>query len=138
MAKTGTRNLIFEFRNQPKKFQSFTAPLENYFITKKTSQIANVWQKLKKCNGIKIIPFWRVGDWFWSNAAVGGKVAFPLDCPKDCLYKLVPFRFGKPPEAGVTVKGCCCWGFEEVNTEVKVVELKKIIEDIIYYWVENI
>ena len=67
-------------------------------------------------------PFWRVGDWFWSNAAVGGKVALPLACPKDCRYKLVPFRLGKPPEVGVTVKGC--WGFEEVKTEVKVVEFE--------------
>ena len=55
---------------------------------------------------------------------MGGKVALPLVCPKDCLYKLVPFKLGNPPEAvEVTVNGGC-GGFEEVNTEVKVVELE--------------
>ena len=50
-------------------------------------------------------------------------MALPLVCPKDCLYKLVPFKLGNPPEAvEVTVNGC--GGLEEVNTEVKVVELE--------------
>ena len=52
---------------------------------------------------------------------MGGKVvlALPLACPKDCLYKEVPFNPGNPggpPEVGVTDMGC------EVITEVKVVE----------------